>query len=542
MTKHLSEKNVLNVWGGGQLLAFSGCDGPTDYEGGLCARTAFEGVGLSVVLPATCKLHFSEGAPKRVLLGGDFFDLVTDAGRTRGAFLDAHHLLIEGPCSVRDAMEGIAVERAGDRVLIAPKGKLDAARVKSNLSEAIRDRQQWLGSIPIPSDVGESRRRGLMKALSIMKTQVCTAEGRIRRRWTTPDRWPHRAMWLWDSAVHAVGWRHIDVGLAREMAEAVFDGRYEDGMVPHMSSPDASSGITQAPVLGLAAMLVEQRSPERSWIERMYPKLADYVRWDLANRDSDRAGLLEWHIEGNPNCRSGESGMDNSTRFDSAQQLDAPDFNAYVAHECEILADFADQLGRRAEASAWRDEHQRLCRLINERLWDEEHGLYVDCVADTGEQTGILSAAAFLPMICGAPSQEQAQRLAAHLEDPHTFGTPLPVPTISAGQPEHYSKDMWRGPVWVNVNWLIAYGFSRYGFHNAAAVIRQKTLEAVERYYEEYGVFFEFYDDRDAVPPPQLMRKGSCDPTHHMHQVIHDYGWTATLYLDMAMAEAGRGR
>ena len=31
------------VWGGGQLLAFSGIDGVTDYENGLRLRTAFDG-------------------------------------------------------------------------------------------------------------------------------------------------------------------------------------------------------------------------------------------------------------------------------------------------------------------------------------------------------------------------------------------------------------------------------------------------------------------------------------------------------------------
>ena len=593
-----AESNVLNVWRGGQLLAFSGCDGLTDYENGLCARTAFDGVGLTVVLPATCRVHISDGAPERVLLAGDFFDLVTSSGtlpqraqslrravaalwrpakagtqrpqrkedskasaaeqsfrkkrccpfagdrtqqkpgvgRTCGAFLDAHHLLIEGPCSVSEAGHGIVVVREGRRTLIASAARLDRSKLHSDLSAAMQERQQWLASIPIPNGLSEGRKRSLMKALSIMKTQVYTPQGRIRHRWTTPDRWPHRAMWLWDSAFHAIGWRHIDPDLAREMVEAVFDCRHGDGMVPHMSSPTASSSITQPPVLGLAARLVERESPERAWIERLYPELSAYVRWDMANRDSDGAGLLEWHIEGNPSCRSGESGMDNSPRFDSAQELDAPDLNAYVAHECEILAEFAERLGLRDEAKTWAAEHRRLCGLINKRLWNEEHNLYVDCAAATGEQSGILSGAGFLPLICGAASDEQARRMAGHLENPDTFGTPLPVATIAASQPEYYSKDMWRGPVWVNLNWLIAYGFSRYGLDDAAAFIRQKTLAEVERRYEEFGVFFEFYDDRCEVAPPQLMRKGTCDPAGPYHHVLHDYGWTAALYVDMVIA------
>ena len=44
--------DALNVWGGGQLLAFSGVDGATDYERGLTARTAFRGTGIEIKLPA----------------------------------------------------------------------------------------------------------------------------------------------------------------------------------------------------------------------------------------------------------------------------------------------------------------------------------------------------------------------------------------------------------------------------------------------------------------------------------------------------------
>ena len=51
---------------------------------------------------------------------------------------------------------------------------------------------------------------------------------------------------------------------------------------------------------------------------------------------------------------------------------------------------------------------------------------------------------------------------------------------------------------------------------------------------DAHGVFFEFYDDRETVPPPNLLRKGKCAPEESpYHQVVHDYGWTATLYVDL---------
>lgn len=61
-------------------------------------------------------------------------------------------------------------------------------------------------------------------------TQVYSPEGRIHHRWTTPDRWPHRQMWLWDSAFHAIDWWHIDLALAQEAILAAFDMQAPDGL------------------------------------------------------------------------------------------------------------------------------------------------------------------------------------------------------------------------------------------------------------------------------------------------------------------------
>jgi glycogen debranching enzyme len=164
---------------------------------------------------------------------------------------------------------------------------------------------------------------------------------------------------------------------------------------------------------------------------RVGSELAKYLEWLMANRDTDGNGLLEWAVEIHANCRSGESGMDNSPHFDGAIQLDAPDFNAYFASECEILAEFLP-----AEKEYWMAHHDRICKLMNERLWSPEQGLYVDYDVAGNCRTDILASAGFLPLLCGAPSQEQAEKMAAHLTNPETFGTPLRIPSIAANNKE----------------------------------------------------------------------------------------------------------
>ena len=220
--------------------------------------------------------------------------------------------------------------------------------------------------------------------------------------------------------------------------------------------------------------------------------------------------------------------------------MDAVDFNSFLALEYETLAEFAASLGLHADAAKWKSRHARLCRLIADRLWSEEARFYVDYDIERQEPSTVLAISGFLPLICGAASRAQAARLAECLVDPAMFGTAFPVPSIAAQDTQHYAKDCWRGPVWININWLIARGFDRYGWGDVAATLRSQTMRGIEESFDKYGVLFEFYDDRREVDPPKLLRKGRCAPeASPYHQVLHDYGWTASLYVDLCTRPAG---
>jgi putative isomerase len=535
----LPELPVSSRWHTGNLLAFSHLDGPTDFENGLVARTVTNGIDIKC--PGDCRIRFRDDM-RSARVASDWFEARGQSGALiQGVFLDAHHFLINGDCGILYHTTAVATASREGRLLIGSASHFNPALIAADLDAALKARRYWLGDtcvcLPDPP-LSPATRNALARAASQMKGQVCSPEGLIRHAWTTPDRWPHRAMWLWDSAFHAIGWRHLNPELARSMISAVLDTQGPDGLIPLMSSPRDRAVMTQPPILALAAGLVLEKSDDAEWLAEIYPKLCAYVRWSASHRDLDGGGMVEWFIDENPECRSGESGMDNSPRFDAATQLEAPDFNAFLASEYEVLSGFARHLGKTGEAEQWSDLHARLCRLINENLWSAGHRLYCDRDPLSGTLSPVLSSAGFLPLLCGAPDEARAGALAAHLEDPATFGTALPVPSIAACNVEFYSKDMWRGPVWININWLIARGLKRYGLHAAADRLRLLTLQELERSCALHGTFFEYYDDRGEVEPSLLLRKGKNIPGEHPHQAIHDYGWSATLYVDWLLSDS----
>ena len=222
----------LNIWGSGQLLAFSGIDGASDYYYGLTARTSVNGAALSIEIPGSGLICFDELPPEKTFLTSDCFALtLSDGSKVQGALADCYHLLIKGKCQIKEISGELEFLQKDGKTLIASKKFFDSSKIDLNVQEITEQQKRWLSGIEIPTGLFEVERSTLCKALSQMKSQVYSPEGRIKHRWTTPDRWPHRGMWLWDSAFHAIGFRHVDVEVARDAISAVFDAQREGGFV-----------------------------------------------------------------------------------------------------------------------------------------------------------------------------------------------------------------------------------------------------------------------------------------------------------------------
>ena len=525
-------KNVFStLWTGGQLFAFSGIDGQTAYVNDLIFRTAFNGCALELKAPLEGgAIVFDTEQPRFAEFSCDFFQLETSDGKKiRGAMVNTYHCLIEGDCIVCGLAHIYYYVRKGNKLLIGIKEFFDSKLLDSNMDEIISCRRRWQENISIP----ENATMALKKALSQLKGQINSPAGNIKHHWTTPDRWPHKRMWLWDSVFHAIGLRHIDIALARETVLAVFDQQQNDGFIAHMVSPENISSITQPPVLAYGALKLHEISPDLPFLAEVYKKNTLFLNWIIANRDHDKSGLVVWKNSDEVHCRCDESGMDNSPRFDDYNKWKAVDFNAFLAHEYLCMAKIAEIL-ELPEAQNWHNRLKKLNTLINKYMWDEINGLYVDYDKESDSRSPILSSAGFLPLLSLAPTPEKAKRLVATLNDPIHFGGYFPVSSISRTAEKFYKKDMWRGPTWININYFIIEGLEKNGLHEEAVKLRNRTIEELEKQFNRYGTFFEFYDDRGECDPPELMRKGKCDPVDRpWYQAFFDYGWSATLYIDM---------
>jgi glycogen debranching enzyme len=135
-----------------------------------------------------------------------------------------------------------------------------------------------------------------------------------------------------------------------------------------------------------------------------------------------------------------------------------------------------------------------------ERLWDEEHGLFIDEAGPAGGRPGVSTISALTPLALPDLPEAIGRRLVEeHLLDPERYWTPVSPPSVSAQEPS-YAPDgghglvrrYWRGPTWVNTAWLVWLGLRRLGYDEQAARIADALAATAAR-----EGLREYYDPRD---------------------------------------------
>ncbi|HOC03521.1 MAG TPA: flagellar biosynthesis protein FlgM, partial [bacterium] len=99
----------------------------------------------------------------------------------------------------------------------------------------------------------------------------------------------------------------------------------EDGFISITMNPEKGrvyEDITQPPLFAYTALELYKTTKNRDFLEFVYNAIKRYIEWLYRNRDNDSDGLLEWLINEGKESKCGESGMDNSPRFDDIEPED----------------------------------------------------------------------------------------------------------------------------------------------------------------------------------------------------------------------------
>ena len=361
----------------------------------------------------------------------------------------------------------------------------------------------------------------------------------------SPSPGKYRWQWFWDSCFHAVVMAHVDPMQSAAELRTLVAGQQPDGFIGHVSfwgsrrlgdlwgrlqSPITwrleQTGLIQPPVLAQAVARVAEVTGE-SWLAvELMPALDRYHAWLADHRVPDRDGLLAI-------VSPYEAGTDHSPIFDEVLGLRHPvrwwqlpirdrwvdlrnalhGFNSkkmlqagyFLVKDALVNALYADSLatmaglhrryGEPEMANAYATRAGVVTASLTEKLWDRGREAFFSLWGPLENRAKPLTVGSLMPLVVEELPAEYAGALVErHLKQRGQFWLSYPVPSVSASEESFDPRGsvlLWRGPTWVNTNWLLWRGLRRQGFDELAEELARRSLTMVARsglweYYHPY--------------------------------------------------------
>ncbi len=339
---------------------------------------------------------------------------------------------------------------------------------------------------------------------------------------------------------------------------------------PKASKKYRTTGLTQPPVLGFVLKELYRIAKDKKDMLRFIKSSIDNVynnhRYFYEQRDPHREGLVYIY-------HNWESGTDNSPMWDKIfETIDAPEysferrdtthvdpaqrpskreydhylyilniakkyryndekiaqhspflvqdplFNAVLIKSNEALIELYTLIGNEDEKihilSKWQD---RAKRRYNEKLFDSDLGAYIHYDLRAEKPIQMLSSSSFTALFANIPDTKRAAVLKKVLQSKFGGHGYYLCASFDPANVNFNPKKYWRGPVWINLNWILYYGLKNYGFNTLAENIKNDSIELVKK----VG-FYEYFDPRKEMYKSNAVGYGG-----------NNFSWTAALLIDL---------
>ena len=379
--------------------------------------------------------------------------------------------------------------------------------------------QDWFNRVP---PVDERFEKTYAYAWWVMANNLISPQGNVAYEAMIPSKISYVGLWLWDSAMHSLAYRHIDPDLARNQIRAMLALQFPNGMVPDavfdegiVSSIDHPfvGDVTKPPILAWAALKLHETDPDISFLQEIYVPLVRLHAWWFTMNDDDGDGLAQYN-------HPYSSGLDDSPLWDYGMPVESPDLNTYLCVQMGSLAVMAELMSMTAEATMWRRRTAAIVQRMIKDFWDGEAGVF--WALHDEKRIPVVTPFNLYPLWTGQLPDHIRTRLIEKLSDPQVFGGDYVIPTVARNDP-HYKPDvMWRGPVWANINYFFIEALEQVKEFTLACELREKTLKLIMRHPN----ICEFYNSETGEVP---------------EKAAEIFGWTAAVFIDLAIKASSQG-
>jgi alpha,alpha-trehalase len=240
-----------------------------------------------------------------------------------------------------------------------------------------------------------------------------------------------------------------------------------------------------------------------------------------------------------------QSGADNNAALtndaNDRSAILAVDASVWAMRESLAMADVAGRLGDRSKVAFYSAQAAATRAAIAKNLWSEEGNVFLNRRRDTGAWIRAISWTSFLPLVDAISPEDRARRMIRdHLLNPGEMRSEYGFRSLARNDPAYsdaaiidpYSN--WRGPIWINANFLDWIVLRRYGFAKEAHWLALTLAGVLHRDIAQWGSMHEDYSaesGRGLAPTPAQSPGG---------RFAGFVGWNL-LAEDMLECETGLG-
>jgi hypothetical protein len=314
-------------------------------------------------------------------------------------------------------------------------------------------------------------------------------------------------------------------------------GAPDDGAIPGRLRLFAKGDRFYHADWGAAALHVYYLTGDLNFVRRIYPDLVRYAQY--FDRVRDREGSCLYDV-----VDQMETGQEYSSRYLFVDpqaddwrpiRLKGVDATCYMYSLYRTLATFARLLLQTDEAVRWGDHADRIRNAVRDTMWDGEALIFKDAHPETLERSPSKAAVGFYPFMTDLATDRHVAALRAHLENPDTFATPYPVPSLSVDDPvfsaeaEWKGKRMncpWNGRVWPMTNSHVAEALAR-----AARTIAPDMASAAASFIKRF--VHMMFTDNDPKRPNCFEHYNPNTGTPCTYRGVDDYqhSWVVDLIM-----------
>jgi hypothetical protein len=332
-----------------------------------------------------------------------------------------------------------------------------------------------------------------------------------------------------------------DRDLARGVLRTMFAYQRDDGSIPgrvylnHLAGTDFYHADWGAALEALDAV-----APDAEFVREMYPPLARYAGWLLAERDREGSGLIDVldQFETGQEYSSRYLAVDtNADRYgwENRLRLKGVDATVYAYQLFRVLAERAADAGAAHDRERWCAAVDRTAKAVRERMWDPVAELFCDVNPATGASTGIRAAVGLYPFFTDLAQEGHRAGIARTLLDPSLFWTTYPVPSLAMSDRFFSATGEWRGRrnacpwngrVWPMLNSHVAESLGTWGTPDRAP-LRRATVHLIRRFIHM------MFHDGDVTRPNCFEHYNPFTGAPSAYRGIDDYqhSWVVDLII-----------